>query len=352
MNVEYLKKKYKKYIKVKEFDEKLDRIVKQFIKDKNLILYGGLAMHILIVNKSNGKDKIYDENDMVDYDVFSYNYVEDAEFFAKMLNSEYGYKKIRIVTGIAKKTRRVFVSLEKDARLDISKINMGELKKLKTVDVSGFLIADPHFLKIDQYQNLSINIFSDMFRMEKSLNRIILMEKYFPIERSTNSMENIEIYKRKEKDLIDIGESLSTINKNHTIVLGGDYVYMLYYGKNVSESEHEIIIYSNTLIPGKVLGVIGNLYLPNYRILPLYGEFFYNKHKNYKIVTKMTLLYQYYYLRYHENTKRYDTKIHRLVNDDETWKIYIDGEKFPDILVHSDEKVTEKKIPIKTSFID
>lgn len=340
--IDILKKKYKKYIKHKEFDFMLISLVRQFIQRKNLVIYGGLAIHLLL--REEGHEGIYDDNDIPDYDVFSEKYEEDALEFAKMINKKYSYGKIRIVTGITGKTRRIFIGLGDEARLDISFKSKKDIEKIQTKMIGPYTVCGPHFLKIDQYQNLCINLFKDMFRMNKTFKRVRLLEKYFPLIPG-------KVDESEDEEHEDIGMSLSEITAKEDVILGGDYVFSIYYG---GEKKGEIIVYSNSLFPGKVLGITGELYSPNYRVLPLYGEFFYRKKGKVKIATRMTLLYQYYHLRFHTGSHKYDKKIVTLVNDPATWEIYLDPKvkKFPEILIHSTEKV---KAPIKflgTVYID
>ena len=69
------------------------RIVEDFIKKKNLICYGGVAIDALLPEQ----DKIYDKNiELSDYDFYTPNALEDAkelaDLYAKMVTRKWKQK--------------------------------------------------------------------------------------------------------------------------------------------------------------------------------------------------------------------------------------------------------------------
>lgn len=82
-------------------------VTKKYIQEKNLLLYGGLALNMSL---PKGK-RFYDEYELPDYDFFSY----DAKKHAVELADKYqqaGYKYIEVKPGIHYATYKIFVDFQ------------------------------------------------------------------------------------------------------------------------------------------------------------------------------------------------------------------------------------------------
>jgi hypothetical protein len=82
-------------------------VTKEYIQEKNLILYGGLALN-MILPKSK---RFYDEYELPDYDFFSF----DSKTHAKELADKYhklGYNYIEVKPGIHYETYKVYVDFQ------------------------------------------------------------------------------------------------------------------------------------------------------------------------------------------------------------------------------------------------
>lgn len=348
-----LDKYSKQYLHAKR-NEKLNKLIQNFIKDNKLLVYGGFNMDYVIRKISGGTDYIYPEGKTIyDYDVMATDFVKKATMLGKHLQNN-GYK-VKIVTGVTGKTRKIFVDISSDAIIDISLIENFEYRNMQVKEIDGFLFVDPQFLKLDIFKMCLIHLYHNYYRIPKAIDRLIKMEHWFPLSNAGNqeNIENIDLYKNEDIKFLD--KSVDEIVKTNIAILGGDYVYYLYYPskrlknttKPVDVTEHEVIIYTNTLI-NKPLPITGKLRRPGYRIMPLEGEYFYNLIPNTttKIVIKLHLLYQYYHLRFYHKSSRYDRKILTLLQDPETFNIYNKGLKYP-IFFHKTEILTTKlkKIP-------
>jgi hypothetical protein len=355
MNSEYLTINYlwrrKKYKQEFEKIDDLYDIIINYIRINKLIVYGGTAIDTAIKHRSEFKDKLYEKYKLADYDVLTPKFEEIADSLSTLLMEKYGYRKIKVVTGLTGKTRKIFVNLSPEAIIDISYISEDHYEKLmkNSIIIDDIYIADPQFLKIHQYQNLVFQLFTDHYRIEKSLKKIDKLEKWFPIK-EIQEIEEIEEYTGAK----DIGYSIDELAKKYEVIFGGDYVFNIFYPEDKVKNP-ETIIYSNDLL-GKHIPLIGRLRRPKYRILPLRGSTFYHNYTSdtitYKICIKMCLLYQYYYLNFYHK-KIYYKQIKKLLDDPETFSIYkTDTMAFPKIYNPEHEMVKERYKMIRTRYLD
>jgi len=332
MDLKYLESKYKKYTYFKLNDYIINREIKNYAREKNMILYGGYAIHLLIQKATNNKVKIYDEYDLADIDVYSYDYLKESEEFAKILvHGSDKYHHVKIVSGIGGNTRRLFVNYSNNAIFDVTKIP--DVYNLKNLQINNFIVCDPQYIKIDNYKIVTSFLFDNAFRVDKSMYRLQLLEKYYPV---TGELLNSIEYPIESPDIPTEGD----------IIYGGDVVFNIYYKnkKNLTPSDGEELIIMNN---GKnYIPVEGVLYKNNTRVMKLNGEIMHQKFKGkHKICSRLMLLYTYYIIRYYHNTHINDKKILKLTQDDKTWDMMADK------LFIGSKPVTELIKYTKTQFI-
>lgn len=129
---------YEKYIA-------MYHVTKEFIQQKGLILYGGLALNMTLPKNR----RFYDEYELPDYDFFSY----DAKSHAIELANKYykaGYKYVEVKPGIHYETYKVFVDFQPVA--DITDIPIKLFNHL--LDIS----MEERVLIIKNNPSLDINI--------------------------------------------------------------------------------------------------------------------------------------------------------------------------------------------------
>lgn len=276
-------------IKYNEKERIISNVTEKFIRKRGLILYGGLAIDKWIKNVTNNQQSIYDRTiDRIDYDCFSTNYdVDSKDLSAELMDA--GLKNIRIVSGITGSTRKIFIDLDPDAYIDISDIDKAihvdltveeKIKNLNVKIIDEMLVADPNYLKIDQYTNLCTNLFCDYNRITKAFERVSLLEYYFPI--TSNMM---------------IKEIISDVKPNY--IQG---IYDIYSG--------DLAI--NYLLFGKLSG--------NYHVAELIGPSFYISatvpltNETIRIATPHMLLWKLYLKRFiGENVNDIDVKIASII---------------------------------------
>jgi len=234
-------------------------IVKNYIIENKLILVGGMSIHmsLLIVNK-----KLYDEYEIPDYDVYSDNFIYHADKLSNILCNK-KLPNIALTPAIHNTTIRVKMSGY--SVFDITYVPTNIYNKLPTINYLDFIIINPNYQKIDQYNSLSFlfditgpsyNIFHrfikdidrnkllvDNFNIEsKSLSKIKYIDYHIPLNILNNDNHEFNIY-NKDKLIYNLND-ISDNNINYiynnkdsyfetdfNICLHGITAYSFYYTK-------------------------------------------------------------------------------------------------------------------------
>ena len=148
------------------------RIVKQFMIDKKLKLYGGYAINVALPKES----RFYSEHEIPDYDAFSTTPYKHATELAEILYKA-GYKYTEIKKAMHEGTFKVFANMWPVA--DISYKSPLLFDSIETHKPFGeqLEIVTPDFLKISLYQELSSPLI-DPARWEKIGWRLHLLQSY------------------------------------------------------------------------------------------------------------------------------------------------------------------------------
>ena len=150
-----------------------DLVIKT-VKDKNLILYGGFALNILLPKKH----RIYKPKTLPDIDCFSENAKEDAINIADLLH-EQGYKFIEVKSAIHAGTYKVFAEFMPIA--DITQVTKSMFEYLTNNSVidkpTGLSICPKEFLMWSLYKELARPEGSG-FRWEKIFSRYVIFHKH------------------------------------------------------------------------------------------------------------------------------------------------------------------------------
>jgi hypothetical protein len=224
--------KGKQLIKLPEI-KNIIKIVEEFIKNKKLICYGGIAINNLLPEN----DRFYNfDIELPDYDFYSSNALNDAKELAD-LYSDTGYTQVEAKAGLHYGTYKIFVNYIPVADItQIDDILFNNIKK-DAIEKNGILYCPVNFLKMSMYLELS-SPKGDISRWEKILKRLILLNKYYPLygtncdinifsnkktNSTSNNIDNINIYNLLKETLI----------KNNVVFLGA-FAYKKYsqYGKN------------------------------------------------------------------------------------------------------------------------
>lgn len=155
-------------------------IVKQFIVERKLILYGGQAIDFALRLKGSG---IYPDHQIPDYDFFSPQSVDDAYDLADRLAAA-GFPHISAIPAIHMQTMRVGTNFVYVA--DISYVPAEVYEKLPTVSYAGMRVLHPDYQRTDMHLAFCFPYSNppreDIFhRFRKDLKRFNLFEEYYPI---------------------------------------------------------------------------------------------------------------------------------------------------------------------------
>ena len=154
-------------------------LVKKFIIRKKLILFGGMSIDYALRLKG---EQIYKDYDINDYDVYSSNYITDAEELIGEL-SLLGYKNVSAIRAMHAQTIRV--RCDHIYILDLGYVPDSVLKKIPILKYDGISFVDPIFQYMDMHLSLSfpygdIPMENITHRWAKDIKRYNILYKKYP----------------------------------------------------------------------------------------------------------------------------------------------------------------------------
>jgi len=197
-------------------------IVKKFVIDKKLILYGGMAIDIAFRLKGQ---QLYPDDKPPDYDMFSPNGVNDSYELADILY-ELGYDKAQSRRGFHLQTMKVGV--DKIDAADIGHVPLKAFKSLPYLEHNGLRIIHPDFQRIDMHIVLSFPFDNAprefiFHRWAKDTKRFNRMNELYPI----NVKEKIPSCKWKIA-IFPCGRFIQPISEEPTLALHGFAAFEIY----------------------------------------------------------------------------------------------------------------------------
>ena len=152
-------------------------IVRDFLKDNEVMCYGGTAINNLLPKEDQFYDPVYD---IPDYDFFSKTPQEHAAKLADKL-AKAGIKNVEVKPGQHLGTFKVFSDFEGVA--DITHLDKPIFEKLwkENITRDGIHYVTPNFLRMSAYLELS-RPQGDVSRWSKVYTRLTLLNKHFPLE--------------------------------------------------------------------------------------------------------------------------------------------------------------------------
>lgn len=203
--------------------KRIINIVEEFIKKKQLVCYGGIAINALLPED----EKIYDfELELPDYDFFSANALEDAKELADIYYKA-GYTEVEAKAGQHHGTFKVYVNFLGVADITLLPKELFQTIKKNAVKVNEILYTDPNFLRMGMYLELE-RPSGDTDRWEKVLKRLILINKFYPL--STDHCKMVEFQQEMEnKENEDkIYNTVKNVFINQGVVFFGGYAISQY----------------------------------------------------------------------------------------------------------------------------
>lgn len=212
-------------------------IVRKFIIDRSLIIYGGMAIDFAL--KKFG-DKIYDDNVIPDYDFLSPNYVSDTYDLTDILYKTEGITKTELSCKPAMHLGTMTVKLHNIPIADISNISPPVFKLLcdkwilKTPDGVNFVhptyqYVDLHSALAYPFQNSPLE--SIFHRLEKDIERMNKLHDYYEIETSAK--------------LPNLGKKIDDLASGGSIVPCGITAFSIY--ANMFGDNKDAVLYGDRI---------------------------------------------------------------------------------------------------------
>ena len=194
------------------------KIVKQFIKDKDRVLYGGKAINLYLPKDK----KIYSRTELADFDFFSPTPWKDAtELADKLYNSGFEYTKVS--SAINKGTFKIFSDFNHIA--DITFMNSEIYDNFDTRIKQGMRVVNKDFLMSTFYNQLSQNL--NNRNWNKLSNRLRLFKKYVkPISKKLSCSNDIFLSsKSNTPQNIEMLEICYEFINDYNLVFSGAVAY-------------------------------------------------------------------------------------------------------------------------------
>ncbi|MCK9607867.1 MAG: hypothetical protein M0R33_15595 [Methylomonas sp.] len=174
-NIDWIHRTY-----YKEWVDALD-VVKTFIREKGLILYGGQAMDYALRTKGT---KLYEDSAFPDFDFFSPAHFADAIELADILFMR-GYQRVRVIRALY--TRAMKIDIGDNLWVaDIAYMPKTLFDNYPTIEYDGIRVIAPIVHRIDQHSSLTYPFDEAprevvFHRWAKDIERFNILNRYFPI---------------------------------------------------------------------------------------------------------------------------------------------------------------------------
>jgi len=212
------------------------RIVEEFIITKKLVCYGGTAINNILPENARFYDK---EAEIPDYDFFSSTAMNDAKELADIYFNN-GYTNVEAKAGVHYGTYKVFVNFIPIA--DITQLPKPLFNSIKrdSLKKSGIHYTPPNYLRMSMYLELS-RPDGDVSRWEKVLERLNLLNKYYPL--TTSGCDDIDFQRKMETNMTE-QEQIYVITRDvfvdEGVVFFGGYASGLYSKHMKNGNKHEL----------------------------------------------------------------------------------------------------------------
>ena len=215
--------------------QRMISIVEDFLRNKELICYGGTAINNILPEH----DQFYNKNvDLPDYDFFSKNALDNAKELADIYVKA-GYEEVEAKSGMHPGTFKVFVNFVPIADITYLVDEIYDAIKKEAIEINGIFYTPPDYLRMSMYLELS-RPKGDVSRWEKVLKRLTLLNKYYPLE--GHKCDNQTIQRSLSNKNIDgklLFEKLRQILVNQGVIFFGSMAVSVL--TNTSGKKHQKI---------------------------------------------------------------------------------------------------------------
>lgn len=211
------------------------KIVEDFIRQKNLICYGGTAINNILPSEDQFYNK---ELEVPDYDFFTINALDDAKELADIYYKK-GFTDVEAKAGQHHGTYKVFVNYIPVADITFLPKQIFNSLKKDAIRVGGILYTPPNYLRMSMYLELSRPA-GDISRWEKVMKRLSLLNKHYPI---TNvNCNEVEFQRDMENKTYEdeIYDNVRNTLVNQGVVFFGGYAISLYSQYMPKNLQHKL----------------------------------------------------------------------------------------------------------------
>lgn len=190
-------------------------VVRDFVIEKRRKIYGGFALNKLIESVAP-EDKFYGDDDIKSWDIdfYSPDPVNDAKEICNRLYAK-KFRYIHTFEAQHEETYKVFAETVDCA--DISYVPRNIYNKMPFKEIGGLHLTGPHFMMIDYFRVLRDPLGS-YHRLEKTVVRLGLMDKHFPLPHNTSALDIVPAESNLDIAFKTVHEFLT--NRDTTMVLG------------------------------------------------------------------------------------------------------------------------------------
>jgi len=214
--------------------KKIIEIVENFIKNNNLVCYGGTAINNILPKR----DQFYNfDIEMPDYDFFSPNAMQDAKKLADQYKKE-GYDEILATAGVHYGTFKVFVNFIPVADITQMSHEIFDIIQKESIKVAQIRYAPPNFLRMLMYLEIS-RPGGDVSRWEKVQKRLTALNKNYPLKLKSCATKDLQGSNKfnKEKALKIHKCIRDAVTDNNLVFFGGyaTYLYSRYMSPSIKD---------------------------------------------------------------------------------------------------------------------
>ena len=211
------------------------KIVEDFIKQKNLICYGGTAINNILPSEDQFYNK---ELEVPDYDFFTINALEDAKELADIYYNK-GFTDVEAKSGQHHGTYKVFVNYIPVADITLLSKPIYNAIKKDAIRIGGILYTPPNYLRMSMYLELSRPA-GDTSRWEKVMKRLALLNKNYPItDINCNDVDFQRDMKNKSYE-DNVYDNVRNTLVNQGVVFFGGYAITLYSQYMPKNLQHKL----------------------------------------------------------------------------------------------------------------
>ncbi|MDA9673965.1 hypothetical protein N9T73_00515, partial [bacterium] len=230
-----LDSKKKRLNKLKPLKKDVDRafqIIREYIKLKKRVIYGGMAINELIKLK-NPQDAIYDDKqlDYPDYDIYTPEPIYDMIYITNKLY-DLGFKDINARESIHEGSYTIRLDNVTGVVLDLTYVWQKHYNYIPKRKIGDLFFIDYDFAFIDLYKMCTDPLLAFEFRINKAFHRVSLLEYYYPIT-ARMSLFCPDFFDKPIKNIEKINNILMNqyIKNNDDIIVSGLIPYNIYMEK-------------------------------------------------------------------------------------------------------------------------